>query len=95
MRRIFLIFGIVHLFGMTKITVSDQRSKHSADQIIRDICDRLNEDDLYSDENRKWYSLCQEWIDEQKQEETIMDGKIKIAIDFITDPIDRMSHLIL
>jgi hypothetical protein len=82
MARKLLHICILLLFGTILIHALEQRSKHKAEQIIRDICERLYNDDLYSDENRKWYRLCEEWIEkkEQKryeilQDETIMDGK--------------------
>jgi hypothetical protein len=82
MIRILLTIGILLLFGTIIIDASERRSKHKADQIIRDICERLYDDDLYSDENRKWYILCQEWIEKKAQklyevvqDENIMNGK--------------------
>lgn len=84
MLRIILTFGILFLFGMIKINASNRQSNHKADQIIRDICERLNENDLYHNENKKWYLLCQEWIEKNQQKRyelvqdaTIMNGKIR------------------
>ncbi len=84
MARILLTFGIVSLFVIIKINASNRPSNHKADQIIRDICERLHENDLYTHENKKWYILCQEWIEknEQKryelgQDATITNGKIR------------------
>lgn len=70
--------------GIVIIDASERRSKHKAEQIIQDICERLYEDneDLSADENKKWIALCQEWIeknhkkdDEVVQSEDIMNGK--------------------
>jgi hypothetical protein len=54
---------------------------------MQDICKRLYDDGLHSDENRKWYVLCQEWIEKRNQkryeviqDENIMNGK-KIKIN--------------
>jgi hypothetical protein len=82
MARVYFIIYILLLLGMIMINASERRSKTKADQIIRDICEKLYDDDLYSDENRKWYTLCEEWIktkdpkqDEVLQDENIVDGK--------------------
>jgi hypothetical protein len=89
MARLFFIIGISLLFEAIMINALERRSKTKADQIIRDICERLYDDDLYSDENKKWYSLCEEWIktkdskqNEVVQDENIMDGKKINYIDF-------------
>jgi hypothetical protein len=83
MARILLTIGMLLLIGAIIINAWERRSKHRANQIMRDICERLYDDNLYSDENRKWYILCEDWINkkEQKrrhkiiQDENIMDGK--------------------
>jgi len=87
MLRILLTIDVLLLFGTIIINASERRLKHKADQMIRDICERLYDDNLYSDDNRKWYILCQEWIEKQHQkkyevvqDENIMNGK-KIKIN--------------
>jgi len=65
------------------INALERRSKTQLDVMIGDICERLyDDDDFYSDGNRKWHSFCEEWIQikdhrryEVAQDKKIIDGK--------------------
>ena len=72
------------------MNASERSSKRKVDQIIRDICEQLYDDNLYSNENQKWHKLCKNWFGqiEQdqldiKEEKSVMNGKRAKLIDYI------------
>ncbi|CAF3956585.1 unnamed protein product [Rotaria sp. Silwood1] len=79
--HILFITGILLLVGITYTNASKQ-AQDKADKLIQFICEKLYDDDLYSEENQRWLSLCEKWIKSMNhqqqndlQNENMIDGK--------------------
>jgi hypothetical protein len=78
-----LLFSICALLVYENIfTAASKRSHKKAEDLIEDICDKLFDEDLQSDENQRWERLCQNWMKSVHQQrhsvkpdENIIDGK--------------------
>ncbi|CAF5222599.1 unnamed protein product [Rotaria magnacalcarata] len=80
-RTLLIICKLLFITAIVTDASSEQRSKQKADQTIRDICEKLDDDDLSHMENEKWLILCEDWIKTKNieqydvvQDETILDG---------------------
>ncbi|CAM4862852.1 unnamed protein product [Rotaria socialis] len=81
-RTLLIICKLLLVTAIVTDASSEQRSKQQADQTIRDICEKLDDDDLSRMENKKWLILCEDWIKTKNieqydvvQDETILDGE--------------------
>ncbi|CAF4169176.1 unnamed protein product [Rotaria magnacalcarata] len=81
-RTLLIICKLLFITAIVTDASSEQRSKQKADQTIRDICEKLDDDDLSHMENEKWLILCEDWIKTKNieqydvvQDETILDGE--------------------
>jgi hypothetical protein len=92
MSRIVLIFGIAFFFKMIMINASNRQSNHTADQIIRNICKRFSENELYSNENKKWYVLCEEWVHKNNQVQYELDQDDIVTNGKIIKNLNRFYH---
>ena len=67
-----LIYGNIDVFA-------SKRSHKTAEDLIDDICDKLFDEDLPSEENQRWERLCQDWVKSKhhsvNQDKDIIDGK--------------------
>ncbi|CAF3001876.1 unnamed protein product [Rotaria sp. Silwood2] len=43
-------------------TNASRRAQDKAEKLIQSICEKLYDDDLYSEENRQWLNVCEKWI---------------------------------
>jgi hypothetical protein len=80
-----LLFSIYALLLYGNInTIASKRSHKNAEDLIEDICDKLFDEDLQSEENQRWEKLCKNWIKSvdhrrhsDRQDENNIDGKYK------------------
>jgi hypothetical protein len=78
-----LFFSICVLLLYDNIhAISSKRSHKKAEDLIEDICDKLFDEDLQSEENQRWEKLCKNWMKSvhhqrhsNRHDENNIDGK--------------------
>ncbi|CAF0908567.1 unnamed protein product [Rotaria sordida] len=59
--KILFITGVLLLVGII-YTNASRHTQDKTEKLIQSICEKLYDDDLYSEENQQWSIFCEKWI---------------------------------